>query len=187
VTEGRRREFKDFAAFAEAGAETAIPDPQAETTFLASRLDWAEPEREPHASMVRLYAAVLAFRHRELDRDDPRGFSADAYDADTLIISRTPAKGDHHLVVVRLRGAGMVDLGRSELATRTIAPWVAVLTSEDREFSPGSTAPVTISGTGMAPMIAFAGPAAVIFRARPGQVHMRSEARAGAIGAGTAP
>lgn len=186
VTEGRRREFKDFAAFAEAGAEAAIPDPQAETTFLGSRLDWSEPEREPHASMMRLYAAVLAFRHRELEREDTSGFSADAYDADTLIMSWTPSAGDHHLVVVRLRGAGMVDTGRSELATRTIAPWVAVLTSEDREFTV-SPAPATISGTGVAPLIAFAGPAAVIFRARPGHVHMRSDTRVGTSAAASAP
>ena len=70
VTEGRRREFRDFVAFADAGAGEGIPDPQAIATFLASRLDWAEREVEPHASMVRLHAALLAFRRTELAGED---------------------------------------------------------------------------------------------------------------------
>ena len=38
VTDGRRREFADFPAFADPAAREQIPDPQAETTFLSSRL-----------------------------------------------------------------------------------------------------------------------------------------------------
>ena len=37
VTEGRRREFKDFPSFAGAGE---VPDPQAESTFAQSKLIW---------------------------------------------------------------------------------------------------------------------------------------------------
>jgi maltooligosyltrehalose trehalohydrolase len=44
VTRGRRDEFARFAAFADARAREAIPDPNAEATFLASRLDWREAE-----------------------------------------------------------------------------------------------------------------------------------------------
>ena len=39
VTEGRRREFEEFAAFTVSAAES-IPDPIARSTFEASRLDW---------------------------------------------------------------------------------------------------------------------------------------------------
>ncbi|TXQ90864.1 malto-oligosyltrehalose trehalohydrolase, partial [Escherichia coli] len=46
VREGRRREFKSFAAFAD--DTSVIPDPTAEQTFLDSKLDWSEPERQPH-------------------------------------------------------------------------------------------------------------------------------------------
>ncbi len=171
VTEGRRREFGDFAAFTDPASRNRIPDPQAEATFDASHLNWPERDLEPHASMLRLYAALLAFR-RELSAIDGRPFSAEAYDDDTLIMGWAPTTGVSHLVVARLRGAGTVDLGRSDLACRAIAPWVKVLTTEDRPFNAGPAAAVAISGTGIAPILAFAGPAAVIFRARPGDLHL---------------
>ncbi len=59
VTEGRKREFQRFAGF---GGE--IPDPQDSSTFLHSRLDWTEPEREPHAGISRLYQDFLRQRRR---------------------------------------------------------------------------------------------------------------------------
>src|SRR5205823_431831 len=43
VTEGRRREFRSFAAFAE--QPERVPDPQDEATFRRSQLDWHDAER----------------------------------------------------------------------------------------------------------------------------------------------
>ncbi len=57
VREGRLREFRSYRAFQEEAALDRIPDPQDEATFLASRLDWSERDREPHASTLRLYQA----------------------------------------------------------------------------------------------------------------------------------
>jgi maltooligosyltrehalose trehalohydrolase len=59
VTEGRKREFQRFAGFGD-----QIPDPQDPSTFLSSRLDWTELEREPHASISRLYQDFLRHRSR---------------------------------------------------------------------------------------------------------------------------
>lgn len=50
VTEGRKREFAE------------VPDPQDPATFSRSRLDWREPEHEPHAGVLRLYRDLLALR-----------------------------------------------------------------------------------------------------------------------------
>ena len=55
VTEGRRREFKDFPEFAAEGAEARIPDPQAVATFEASRLQWNERNRGEHKRVLALY------------------------------------------------------------------------------------------------------------------------------------
>jgi maltooligosyltrehalose trehalohydrolase len=66
VSSGRREEFKHFAAFREPAAQGAIPDPQAERTFLASKLDWDERERPGHAEVLSLYTRMLTLR-----RDDP--------------------------------------------------------------------------------------------------------------------
>ncbi len=62
VTEGRRREFGSFAAFADPAARHAIPDPQAGSTFEASRLRWEETGREPHAGVLRFYRAMFGLR-----------------------------------------------------------------------------------------------------------------------------
>ncbi len=66
VTEGRRKEFGAFSAFADPKLVATIPDPQQESTFLRSKLRLDETEVEPGASVGRLYAAVLALR-----RSDP--------------------------------------------------------------------------------------------------------------------
>jgi len=66
VAEGRRREFRAFAAFRDPGARGRLPDPQALETFARSRLDWTEMAREPHAAALSCTRALLALR-----RDEP--------------------------------------------------------------------------------------------------------------------
>src|SRR5690606_1953643 len=62
VTEGRREEFRHFSAFHEPGRREQIPDPQAEETFLRSKLRWEERARAPHAGVLALYRELLALR-----------------------------------------------------------------------------------------------------------------------------
>ena len=64
VTKGRRREFAGFKAFDDERLRETIPDPQAEETFLASKLDLSERER--HAGVLALYRTLLWLR-----REDP--------------------------------------------------------------------------------------------------------------------
>jgi maltooligosyltrehalose trehalohydrolase len=165
VTEGRRREFRDFAAFAGDTRGEGIPDPQALSTFLASRLDWAERETEPHASVVRLYTALLAFRRHEFCRGaDPATFAARSFDETTLLLCRTSTVGVRHLVVARLRGAGVVDLHGHEFTQGAVRNWVPILTSEDPVFSP-SPAPILAECSSLAPIVRFARPGAIVLSA----------------------
>ncbi|CAN5863713.1 malto-oligosyltrehalose trehalohydrolase [soil metagenome] len=57
VTEGRTHEFEAFG-----WEPAAVPDPQAESTFERSRLDWSEQARSPHAEMLDWYRQLLAAR-----------------------------------------------------------------------------------------------------------------------------
>jgi maltooligosyltrehalose trehalohydrolase len=66
VTRGRREEFGRFAAFADPAVRERIPDPNALTTFQASKLNWAETEISPHRERLALVRELLAIRHREL-------------------------------------------------------------------------------------------------------------------------
>ena len=61
VSAGRRREFAEFFA-QEPVSDPAIPDPQAEETFQASKLRWDEIARAPHAEILALYQTCLACR-----------------------------------------------------------------------------------------------------------------------------
>ncbi len=74
VTEGRREEFRGFAAFRDRAAREKIPDPQAEKTFLRSKLNWKELEEGQHAGCLRLYRELLKLRREaKVLRDRSRG------------------------------------------------------------------------------------------------------------------
>ncbi|MGH3616388.1 MAG: malto-oligosyltrehalose trehalohydrolase [Pseudonocardia sp.] len=61
-----------IAEFAEHGwADVEVPDPNAEQTFLDSKLDWAEPEQEPHASLLAAFRALIALRKAHPELSDP--------------------------------------------------------------------------------------------------------------------
>jgi maltooligosyltrehalose trehalohydrolase len=66
VTEGRRREFARFERFRDPAARTAIPDPCAEATFLAAKLDWSELPRPEHAAWLQLYRRLLHLRGEQV-------------------------------------------------------------------------------------------------------------------------
>jgi maltooligosyltrehalose trehalohydrolase len=66
VTEGRRAEFGRFKRFADPALRSHIPDPNAESTFLDSKLQWAERNAPGHAATLALYTALLRCRQTEL-------------------------------------------------------------------------------------------------------------------------
>ena len=57
VLRGRREEFGHFGWDPE-----HVPDPQDPATFLASKLDWSERNRAPHADVLAWYRALLTLR-----------------------------------------------------------------------------------------------------------------------------
>jgi 1,4-alpha-glucan branching enzyme/maltooligosyltrehalose trehalohydrolase len=72
VTQGRRREFARFARFADREIRSSIPDPNAEETFLASKLDWGELEDTAQAGWLAYYRRLLELR-REMITPRLRG------------------------------------------------------------------------------------------------------------------
>jgi len=67
VSQGRRSEFArhgwDFAD---------VPDPQDKETFLRSKLDWTQQDREPYRSVLDWYQALIALRRSRPELADPR-------------------------------------------------------------------------------------------------------------------
>ena len=66
VREGRRREFRHFAAFEDPAMRAKIPDPNAVATFEASKLDWSGRESAEGRATVGITAQLLALRQREV-------------------------------------------------------------------------------------------------------------------------
>jgi maltooligosyltrehalose trehalohydrolase len=64
VTEGRRREFESFSAFA--GETDEIPDPIARATFENSRLDWTAAESDTGQSRLETVRRLLAIRREHI-------------------------------------------------------------------------------------------------------------------------
>ncbi|WP_082702594.1 malto-oligosyltrehalose trehalohydrolase [Pseudacidovorax intermedius] len=66
VTDGRRKEFGRFAGFTSEQAQALIPDPNAESTFEASRLNWDERDQPGHRERLHEVRSLLAVRKRRV-------------------------------------------------------------------------------------------------------------------------
>jgi maltooligosyltrehalose trehalohydrolase len=136
VTEGRRREFGRFSAFADAALRERIPDPQAAATFARSKLRWEERERMPHAGVLALHRELLALRraHPALLRRERGSWSVAAAGAG-LALRRTGAAGEGLLLVVSFAGALSLDLASSGAARAPEgARWELLLSTEEGRF-----------------------------------------------------
>jgi len=66
VRAGRTAEFGEHG-----WGDVEVPDPNAESTFTDSKLDWDELEQEPHATLLRVYRELIALRRAWPELSDP--------------------------------------------------------------------------------------------------------------------
>ncbi|HVY13814.1 MAG TPA: DUF3459 domain-containing protein, partial [Rhodopila sp.] len=119
VREGRRNEFARFPAFRDPIMRSRIPDPLAEQTFLAAKLDWSDPHKPDHAAWLAWYRTTLALRKAEIIPLIPRiGSNA----------GQSQALGDHAVHVAWRHGDG----GRLILTANLSAATIAAPASEGR-------------------------------------------------------
>ena len=138
VTEGRRKEFGKFSAFADPEVRERIPDPQAPETFERSKLDWTERDAPPHAGILALHRALLHLRrtHPALRTHDRATFAVAALGDDALVLRRVGEDGRAVLLVAAFGEGGVtVDLGALDEAR---APgggeWELYLSTEEGRF-----------------------------------------------------
>jgi maltooligosyltrehalose trehalohydrolase len=169
VSEGRRREFSRFAAFTDPDVRERIPDPQALNSFERSRLVWSEREIEPHASVLRLYEALLALRRREpaLRSHPPAPADVFAADEDTIVMRRLADGGaPPFLVIVRLGAGGRVTLAPWHPGG-VVRRWIAELSTEDPAYAADSQ-PIDIRSDPGALSVRFARAGALLLKGVPG-------------------
>jgi maltooligosyltrehalose trehalohydrolase len=165
ITEGRRNEFGEFMAFSAPEAREAIPDPQAEATFTASRLRWHEVGQDEHQRMLRLYAALLGLRRTSpaLRRVDRESMRVAALDEATVAVWRFGRSAPPLLMIGRLAGSGTVVCPADPAHGRVAPRWRALLTTEDPAFAADGMVPrVNIDGDDL--RIAFGRPSAIVLR-----------------------
>ena len=122
VSEGRRAEVGHFG-----WDPDQVPDPQDPATFAASKLDWTERERAPHAAMLAWYRSLLALRREilELRDGDRAAVRVDGDGRSLLAVERGPVRVAANLgssrVGVDLHGrvrlAWPQDVGRGDRAS----------------------------------------------------------------------
>jgi maltooligosyltrehalose trehalohydrolase len=66
VRNGRRAEFAEHG-----WGDADVPDPNADSTFLDSKLDWDEAAGEPHATLLHLHRELIALRRAWPELSDP--------------------------------------------------------------------------------------------------------------------
>ena len=66
VSEGRRKEFPTHDHRDSRGGRFEIPDPNAEETFLRSKLDWTSAGLSPHIDRLNFYQTLLRLRQQEI-------------------------------------------------------------------------------------------------------------------------
>jgi maltooligosyltrehalose trehalohydrolase len=112
VSRGRRREFAAFG-----WPEEAVPDPQDAQTFLRSRLDWEERDREPHRALLDWHRALIALRRTHPAFSDARmeGVEAQGDDRSGVLLLR---RGGIGVACHVGAGTAQVRLGDSGAAAR---------------------------------------------------------------------
>ncbi len=135
VREGRRRELEGFGI--------DVPDPQAEATFRASKLDWSRAERAPHAAVLRLHRDLLRLRREHpalagCRKELTRGESSE--EERWLVVERGHPSGARAVLVANL--AAQAQAVPAPVLGETGGEWrLALHTADTRYDGPGAPAP----------------------------------------------
>jgi maltooligosyltrehalose trehalohydrolase len=84
VASGRRREFRRFKELPDA---LEVPDPNAVSTFEASKLHWGERDQSAHRERLALVRELVALRHQHLTPQLPRIVPGGRYQVNDGLLS----------------------------------------------------------------------------------------------------
>jgi maltooligosyltrehalose trehalohydrolase len=144
VRKGRAEEFAGFSAFS--GAE--VPDPQAESTFTASRIDWAKADTESGRAWMALWTDLLRLRREQPSLSDGRRDLVTVHHLADRLLSLGRGDGAGSVVVA-------VNLGDD--ATAVPAPGaseVLLATSDERYGGDGAAIDLTDDAVHLPPRTA---------------------------------
>jgi maltooligosyltrehalose trehalohydrolase len=144
VTAGRRNEFARFARFNDPEARKGIPDPNAETTFEMSRLDWDTIKQPQYQDWLHLHRQLIELRRRHvvprLDSSCKVKAEYAANEDRGLIVNWEFSEGSKLVLWANLRGASISkgkppaspiiyasdEVSEEELRRGSLPPWSVV-------------------------------------------------------------
>lgn len=141
VTEGRRQEFSGFGIFHDESLSDSIPDPQAESTFLSSKLNLAERNR--NHGMHALYRTMLSMRAHDavMRHNDRMKTRASALSAEMLAVHRWWGT-EQRLMIANFGPDVRFPLGDvAVLAPIVKRPWHMMLSTTSDEFGGSGVQP----------------------------------------------
>ncbi len=111
ISRGRAAEFGGHGWVELYGADVVVPDPQALSTFEASRLDWGEASTRDGRRMLELYRRLVGLRRAEaaVASGDSFGTSVRVGDG-VLVMTRAAVSGGGPVDVVLALGEGPVSV-----------------------------------------------------------------------------
>ncbi len=133
VRKGRRSEFASF------GWSEDVPDPQAEETFLRSRLDPARAQTEPHRRLSHLYRDLIQLKRGEpMLRPGAAGIAAACDESRHWVAWRFdgPDGGTQFLATVNLSS----EQCRIEMPVQGGSAWTVAVSTNDQRYGGSGTA-----------------------------------------------
>jgi len=141
VMEGRQRDFAGFWGPRDA-QRFGMPDPQAEETFLQSKLDLTERAKPRHEAVYRLYRELLRIRREDpVLRDQHRWrLLAEAPAPALVAVERWSEDEERRLLLVNFGHATPFDLGEQAWmgGAAKLSWWPMISTAEEQFAGPGA-------------------------------------------------
>jgi maltooligosyltrehalose trehalohydrolase len=139
VANGRRHEFKRFAAFASDAAVEGISDPNAESSFIGSKLNWQERLAPPHRERLDFIRELLALRRHYLAPHLSKGAHAASFEivSDVLRVEWRFADGRYWCLMAHF-GEHAVYAGLPETGTTVFSLRVEAAAAPQARFEPGA-------------------------------------------------
>jgi maltooligosyltrehalose trehalohydrolase len=151
VGKGRREFLAQFPSLASNAAQERLPDPSADATFAACKLDWSELERKPHVwnlhrDLLHLRARDDAFRQQRAD-----ALAGAVLGPQAFILRYFCPSGDRLLLVNLGPGLRLTILPEPLLAPPEGCEWITLWSSEEPAYGGSGTPPLEAAEGWMVP------------------------------------
>ncbi len=134
ISEGRRQEFAEFSEFRDPEMRKKIPDPQSESTFRKSCLEWSELTEPAHAKIALLYRNLISLRREDLAARHRGSWSVAQVGANAVALRYKASPANLLIIAQLIPGRLVLEAADGILAPAPGYTWKTRLTSNDRAY-----------------------------------------------------